>query len=827
MATSDAVRASRQANHELTFAPDQSLGADHNDYAARIRVVEKLTFSKFEPQGAGQAASPRSASNCRNSRVESRGFRESTVKFTSIFQNPDRSPATSSAEATLRDADTARDNRNWTKAAELYREYLASTPDHDAIWVQFGHVLKESGDLPAAEDAYKRSLELNPKVADTHLQLGHMYNKLHNVPAAVSAYREAYRLDPMLLDAYRELRSLGVSTDDIFSGQNASLPREPAIFIDLSDVFFYLRHHATVSGIQRVQLGIARALIAMGEDKRAGVSFLAERDGELYVGIDNLFITGLAKELSRDKVNHARLKEIMEVSIERGPLYRPVAGDILLILGAFWVLQNVAERIIALRRKGVRVGTLIHDIIPISHPEFCERDLTDAFRSYFYSVLSVVNFILTVSDYTGKRVREFMDEQGIPRAPILTLKSAHKTWEPSEHEAVAVSPAVASLLKQKYILYVSTIEIRKNHTYLFRIWKRLIEERAAKAPRLVLVGRMGWRVQDLSAQLQSTDNLNGMIQILHDLSDYELSQLYGSAMFTVFPSFEEGWGLPVGESLIFGRPCIASSTSSIPEVAGDFVDYIDPFNLTDGYNRIVKFIDDTRFREERAANIRERFAPRQWSDVAGDLIQIVQSAAGDQGISEKILEPPLLKATRICRFGHGDDLTSFIASGDAGVVHFAFDTDWYPVENFGRWMRGKRATLAFTADCEGDEPILIVIETHTVGWLEGTRLQLFVNEVSYPALRLRPGTKQALRVHAVPSERRVRLQFQAVGEIKGGPDPRKELWFGLGSLGYARHDDALGRVMLLEELMLGMAEAATLKPRPEPKRIFDSNRDGS
>lgn len=62
-------------------------------------------------------------------------------------------------------------------------------------------------------------------------------------------------------------------------------------------------------------------------------------------------------------------------------------------------------------------------------------------------------------------------------------------------------------------------------------------------------------------QLESTSYLNGTIKILHDLSDWELAELYRSAMFTVFPSFEEGWGLPVGESLIFGRPCIASNTS--------------------------------------------------------------------------------------------------------------------------------------------------------------------------------------------------------------------------------------------------------------------------
>ena len=69
------------------------------------------------------------------------------MKLTSIFQNSVRAATNTGAKTALRNADAARDDRNWAKAAELYKEYLASAPDHDAIWVQFGHMLKESGNL--------------------------------------------------------------------------------------------------------------------------------------------------------------------------------------------------------------------------------------------------------------------------------------------------------------------------------------------------------------------------------------------------------------------------------------------------------------------------------------------------------------------------------------------------------------------------------------------------------------------------------------------------------------------------------------------------------
>ena len=147
--------------------------------------------------------------------------------------------------SSLAEADHARDSRRWLEAAKLYAEYLQLRPDDASIWVQYGHALKESGDLAGAEGAYKQSLGLAPEVADTQLQLGHLFKLRRNFSGAIAAYRDALRIDSTFLDARRELEALGIST-------KTSLPikrepsRETAIFLDLSDVFFYLRHHSTV-----------------------------------------------------------------------------------------------------------------------------------------------------------------------------------------------------------------------------------------------------------------------------------------------------------------------------------------------------------------------------------------------------------------------------------------------------------------------------------------------------------------------------------------------------------------------------------------------------
>ena len=531
----------------------------------------------------------------------------------------DREP-TKMTKGMLESANRARDEKQWAEAADLYARYLEIEETDSGNWIQLGHALKESGDYDGAERAYMTALKLTPNEPDVSLQLGHLFVRTRNSGRAIVAYRQALQLNPTLKEAREarvELERLGVTVDD--PRRSSKGARRSTKFIDLSDVFFYLRHHSTVSGIQRVQLGIAQALIAFPEAKRDGIHFLAEGDDRnSYNIIDDVYILEICTQLAFDDVDHLRLKAVMQKTLDESAPYYPVAGDVILMLGAFWVLENVAERIGALRRKGVRVGTLIHDIIPLTHPEYCERSLTDSFRSHFYTVTKFVDFIMTVSDYTAGSVKKFLDDSEIPCPPMRTLPLAHKTWKPPT-ESGDLPMNVTNLIKERYVLYVSTIEIRKNHTYMFRIWKRLLQLRGRDVPKLVFLGRPGWRVTDLLAQLESTANLDGAIRILHDLSDTALSAVYRNAMFTVFPSLVEGWGLPVGESLVFGRPCLASNSSSVPEAGGEFVDYIDPHNETDGYAKVARFLDDPAYLEERTNNIAQKFRPREWSDVAENL----------------------------------------------------------------------------------------------------------------------------------------------------------------------------------------------------------------
>ncbi len=715
-------------------------------------------------------------------------------------------------------ADLARDNRKWAEAAKFYRQYLAVRAEDAPIWVQLGHALKELGDLGEAEAAYKKSAALAPDVADTRLQLGHLYKKMRNFSDAIAAYREAARIDDMLVDAQLELAAFGVGAEDLPPAQRSALPRRPTTFIDLSDLFFYPDDRRMASAIQQLQLGIAAAILAMPSEERAGSLFVSEAyDGSHYTVIDDAFVGELADEMSRGAAEPSRLIGIARSATSRGHPYEPSAGDVLLILGEFWVSENITERIIDFGRKGVRIGALIHDTTPLTHPELGTAELAASFKSALLSMLRVADFIFCVSDHAAREVEDFAVENRISPAALRTLKPAHKAGpaheagdEPSGNGDVSI--AVARLLRGEYVLYVSPIEARKNHAYLLRIWKRLLDRRDSATPKLVLVGEAGWRGDELLHQLQSTNNLHGNVITLGDASAAELAALYQSARFTVFPSLEEGWAAPVAESLASGRPCVAASTGSVPELAGDLADYLDPFNDNDGYDKIARLIEDDEYLEGRARNIRENFRPREWRDVASDAIAMVRALRDEWGPAEKSVEPPLATPGRVYRLGHREDVAEFIRAGDSAFVQFACDTSWDAVESFGRWMRGRTGSITFATAEREPGPVVIMVEMFTVAWVQSMQLRIAINGTNYPPVELEAGTRRFLLLHAASNNGRVALELEAVGEIAAGLDPREYLWLGVASIGYAPATDGLARVMLLEDIMSGMSNLITIRP---------------
>ena len=521
--------------------------------------------------------------------------------------------------AALRDAgDAARDRQDWAAAEAAYAGYLAAEPADAAIWVQLGHALKEQGNYPGAERAYRQAATLQPQDADTQLQIGHLL-KLAGRPAdALAAYGAALRLAP-LQAAYDEMVALGdAAMAALLLAEWSSRKPADCLYLEVTDLFVYLHDHRTVSGIQRVQLGLVAHVLALpaAEQERHAFVMREAEQPELWL-LETSRVAALVHYAAGPQVERATLDRLLEAARKAARPAQPRPGQALLVLGAFWVGGSVAPAYARAKAAGLSIGCYIYDLIPVTHPEFCDAGLVADFTRALAEGMAFFDFLLAISEHSAQEMRRWLARQGLPGIPVEAVPLAHDFRLLGQ---VAAPPAarwpsgIAALQGRDYVLCVCTVEARKNHAYLFQLWRELLAQGVAM-PDLVLVGRFGWRVADLYAQMQATGFLGGRIRLLHDLADAELATLYQHCLFSIFPSFVEGWGLPVGESLTYGKVCVASNTSSLPEVGGDLVDYLDPLNLHSGVAVVRRFVTDRAALAEREAEIRARFQPRGWAEV--------------------------------------------------------------------------------------------------------------------------------------------------------------------------------------------------------------------
>ena len=152
---------------------------------------------------------------------------------------------------------------------------------------------------------------------------------------------------------------------------------------------------------------------------------------------------------------------------------------------------------------------------------------------------------------------------------------------------------------------------RKNHALLYYTYK-LAHEQHVELPPIVIVGRRGWLSDDIYEVMTHDPQTKAKFVFLHDASDEELAWLYRHCQFSVYPSFYEGWGLPIGESLAYGVPCVASRASSMPEVAGELIPYFSPASADDCLQVITAMLRPGSIDE--AKRTISRYQPTRWDD---------------------------------------------------------------------------------------------------------------------------------------------------------------------------------------------------------------------
>ena len=322
--------------------------------------------------------------------------------------------------------------------------------------------------------------------------------------------------------------------------------RRPRLLIDVSTTF----HLTQVTGIQRTVRSLAAAL---------------QRNGHRY-GLDPV-------PVRLKRVRGAKLILVTAPGFPSPGEEQPVAlrpGDCFFMLDSSWDIYPKWAIVLfpIVRALGGKIITCVYDILPISHPEFFTRATLRMFKPWFKYAVAESDALFAISESTRQELLHRIGSRSIH------TEFFHLGADFVPEQTTVLVPTVRKAIST--FLMVGTIEPRKGHSTVLTAFQMLWA--SGLTVRLVFVGRPGWKVADLISRMEELSASSEFFDYYPNASDEKLAQCYSEADAVIAASLAEGFGLPLVETLLLGKPLIASDISAFREVAGSLPTYFEPGN---------------------------------------------------------------------------------------------------------------------------------------------------------------------------------------------------------------------------------------------------------
>lgn len=259
-------------------------------------------------------------------------------------------------------------------------------------------------------------------------------------------------------------------------------------------------------------------------------------------------------------------------------------GDQLVVFWGTWDDKSFIEDLKRKHQNGITLCQIVYDMLPIVTPQYSGHS-SDHLLEYGKAIYPICDLIICISEHTKVDLVDWLksSQLQVPKLEVIRLGDDFNYKKP-------VRPKTLSEV-ENFLLCVGTIEARKNHALIYYAYK-LAAQRKIELPPVVIVGQKGWRAVEIYELMTTDPDVKEKFIFIHNATDGELAYLYQKCLFTIYPSFYEGWGLPVAESILRGAPCISSNTSSLTEIAGDLIDYFSPASTDECLDSIVTMLDD-------------------------------------------------------------------------------------------------------------------------------------------------------------------------------------------------------------------------------------------
>lgn len=416
------------------------------------------------------------------------------------------------------------------------------------------------------------------------------------------------------------------------------MPASPIAF-DLTRLITRLRH-ASPTGIDRVDLAYARHYLG-GSGQRFGLVTTAVGprivDGETARGIVERVAAGWIEDLSAeddpvyrrllarlsgaqpepagatrsraprfDAMRRRRLQLDTSLRAIRSGGVAQLPANTLYLHTSHLRLDKPARFDWLYARPDIRAAFFVHDLIPISHPEYGRPGEASRHAVRMQTIARHADHVLCNSQDVADRFAAYAAEQGFGRKPVTAA------WLGAE-PVFGAKEGQAPRFARPVFLICGTIESRKNHLLLLNLWRSLAESRPEVMPRLVIVGRRGWEAESVFDMLDRCPAMRDHVVEARGLSTQGLARLLRAATALLMPSFIEGYGLPVIEAAASGLPVLASDIPVHREIAGAFAQFLDPLDGPGWRDAILALCEpESRLGAELAGRL-EGYAPPDWA----------------------------------------------------------------------------------------------------------------------------------------------------------------------------------------------------------------------
>jgi glycosyltransferase involved in cell wall biosynthesis len=374
----------------------------------------------------------------------------------------------------------------------------------------------------------------------------------------------------------------------------------PHLLLDLSRLISCAAR-AAPTGIDRVELAYARELLSKPGDN---VSFAAMTAWGAFGLVPRArakaFVDALAAQwfagkaqreavrvadgicrsiwLSDERALHARLRrqadKVIYLNVSHHHLDRPAT------------IERLKDRV------GALFVPIVQDLIPIEFPEYQRPKQEAAHHRRIATVTRLADAVIVTSQATANLLKPRMAAAKRDAPILVSHLGLDLPPEPTPPPANIPRP---------YFIVIGTLEPRKNHLLLLKLWRRIALEEGDAAPHLVIVGRRGWENENVVDMLERCPSIRGKVHEFGKVTDSEVCGLIQGAQALLFPSFSEGFGLPLIEALALGTPVLCSDIPPFVEVGAGAPEFFDPLDGPSWHRAICDYADSTSPR--RAAQI--------------------------------------------------------------------------------------------------------------------------------------------------------------------------------------------------------------------------------